>query len=606
LESNHQKPKEIEDESESSVSNPQTQLATPKKGASFAVTDEALKLAIAGLKPVEKEFAQKFIAFKDKKLKEQSTAKITKQIPGLCTVEDKKYFLIPSNVLYIEDNPLSALIFDSCSALGYEIKLLNEVAIDASRLKSHQDFFLGLWMGMFALDNLKRNKSKKGQELGRACMFALRVRECFEHVDFLGANALIEDNTFFGNGRSKEHIDKNAFELKVKLKEVLLIGKDDKTVYKAVYTLIINIARLLKLDYLKQETYNHVIKDNVRPLDDVIQSSYRAVIIQTGKGKKKKTEIKLQKPHSLRASPLFLKDEMKLIEAYTKPVFTSLQKFSKEYLNRVFSDSFDSVYKAIHDDICARWELLARFANVTKKRLIEVRQIADIDKKIKKAAVQPEHVAAILLKRKTPVSDLIQELLSILGDLAGYCAAKMENKEKISKPESIRNSLTKHFAEVYKNHERIAEKQIIAELEKLAIIEDKVDRTNSAKIKTIEEKREKFVGKSQAVLDACHTQPEALDELLGGVVSNWTELRKEVTDTLTTFTDAEFLIIMNILHPIGHRTCVVDKRRWKTLFNGALSTVLSNLVRAKVYFMHAKEEGLVLKLKATINALKAL
>lgn len=297
------------------------------------------------------------------------------------------------------------MIYDLSKIAGFIVKTVEyDVTLTGTFNKR---FIEGLWFGIFSSMNLKRRRGKKEYELGRACSFALIVKNVFAQTEELGLSALTKDNFFFGNNPGEtSNKDSIPFYIKTKLKSFF----DKSEIGNLLFGLINYTAAAVGVSYLTESEADKIISESIIPIDSLISECYPTILVK--KGKKQQSERR--KPNAIRASPLYTKDEMKLIADLTSPIFTELESISKDYVNCVFTSGFAAVRSQIKEVINLRWETLQRFANQTKIRLQDIRKITG-EGTIRKASVKPLHVTALLDQTTNPAARLVNELRHILG-----------------------------------------------------------------------------------------------------------------------------------------------------------------------------------------------
>jgi len=260
---------------------------------------------------------------------------------------------------------------------------------------------------MYTTEALRRRRQKQSYELGRACVYSLIVKNAFIHDEKLSENALVKDNFFFGNNPGETSNNESVpYFIKVKLRSMF----EDPLIADTILAILNYTSLEIGFRNLSDEMMSKTIAENVIPVDQLIASCYPKETVKKGR----KVEEKIRRPNPIRVSPLFLKEEMKLVTSLTSLIFSDLVTFSKGYLDLVYSEGFMAVKAMIRTIINIRWETLQRFAHVTKERLQDIRKISG-DAKIRKAGVTKDHVIALLKTVSDPAQMLVNEILHITG-----------------------------------------------------------------------------------------------------------------------------------------------------------------------------------------------
>jgi hypothetical protein len=325
--------------------------------------------------------------------------------PGIYDEDGETYIVVPKSFCE-EDSVIGAMIYDLSTIVGFKLKVL-ETTTEITKLYD-EDFVSGLWFGFFTSVALKRKRSKKSYELGRACAFSLIVKSVFAETQCLGPAALCKDNFFFGNKPEETH-DKSRvpFYVKMKLRSFFV----EPEYGDLVLGILNRVARTLGVSYLTESESDKMISDNLVPIDQLITSCYPTVKISKGK----RTEEKVKKPNAIRTSPLYLKEEMELLRSITQPLFSDMKSLVDNYEQSVFVKGFDGVKSHIQDSINTRWETLQRFANRTKIRLQDIRKITGDGTK-KKANIKTVDVTALLDNSTDCAGRLVKEIKHIVGN----------------------------------------------------------------------------------------------------------------------------------------------------------------------------------------------
>jgi len=412
----------------------------------IANNDKLLRLDC--LNSLSEEKIVSLLQLKEDAIRETTRGFAEKTIqPGLYIEGGGKYFVFPDSLI-VEDSMTAGLVYDLCSLAHINLKT---VRYEASFTQVIDEKFIeGLWFGIFSSVHLKRRKAKLSYELGRTCSYSLIVRNMFKNTEELGMNALVRDNFFFGNNPGEiENKRSVSYYIKTRLKSFY----SEPIIGDLIYTLINYCADFIGFSNLKESEADIAIADSICPIDSVIASCYPTITKKIGKN----SVSQKRKPKNLRASPLFTKEEMSLITKYTTSVFSELEIFQKDYINAVFTNSFDKVRTLIKENINMRWDVLARFAHITKSRLQDIRNISK-ESTLRKANVKKSHVDALLNHRTDLSNSFVNEMKHILAKLPLFdIYVKTYNSKPFTPSEiwqRIYHESSKVYTDLYKDQRK--------------------------------------------------------------------------------------------------------------------------------------------------------
>jgi hypothetical protein len=324
--------------------------------------------------------------------------------PGLYNVDGQTYFVCPKT-LYNEDCIVGMLIADIALKTKAIVSLIDYPEIVYTKAYDEK-FIMGLWNGCYTTTNLQRRRSKQSYELGRTVMFSLIVKWYFANEEKLGIEALAKDQFFFGNNpEEKTGKEKTRFFIKNALPSFFEDSQVGNLLLAIVNYGAQNMSFALTDSELKQ-----VIRENIIDVSSLIASCYPTVTIRRGK---KETSTN-RRPNPIRSSPLFFKEEMRLVSPISSYIFDDLEGWQTTFLDSVLQFGYSDYAQSIKAKIRARWETLQRFAHVTKIRLQEIRRMTK-ESTLKKAQVSTEHLKTFLRGSKDAANKLVSEIHHIIG-----------------------------------------------------------------------------------------------------------------------------------------------------------------------------------------------
>jgi len=234
--------------------------------------------------------------------------------PGIYKEDGIAYAVCPEG-FFKEDNIIGAMVYDLCQIAGMIVKTIP--ANDNITNVFSKKFIEGIWFGIFSSTNLKRRRAKKDYELGRACSFALIVKSVFAQTDELGLAALAKDHFFYGNNPGEKSNNSTVpFYIKMKLRSYF----EQPHIGDLLYGILNYAAASVGVSYLTEAESDKIISESMIPIDQLINECYPTHLVKKGK----KQETIVRKPNPIRTSPLYTKDEMKIMTDLTSSIFTDL------------------------------------------------------------------------------------------------------------------------------------------------------------------------------------------------------------------------------------------------------------------------------------------
>jgi hypothetical protein len=177
-----------------------------------------------------------------------------------------------------------------------------------------------------------------------------------------------------------------------------------------IYGAINAVAAKCKLNSLTSDEFDKVVKKNLISVDILIANCYQTVEIR----RRGKISFDTRKPNPIRQSPLFRKEEMELIIPIASKVWSDLAISPESYWVNLTNRGFTDTVRMIHENIQGRWEVLQRFAHVTKLRLQLLRKKVQ-KPELKKRQVVQDDLGSYLKSIHNPADKLVDELQHIFG-----------------------------------------------------------------------------------------------------------------------------------------------------------------------------------------------
>jgi hypothetical protein len=156
----------------------------------------------------------------------------------------------------------------------------------------------------------------------------------------------------------------------------------------------------------------------------------------------------------------------------------SLANLQKDWVHFICAEGFDHVKKEISAIYQSRWQILAKFAKMTTKRLQEVRKIVPSKATAKKASITRDDVIALLGKRGDPIEEFIREILSLIPEAD---IKKSVRKLKLGEPRTNGDAILIIRCEairIYAHYDTLTIRKDV--LDKFQLVDRKWDQTLNA------------------------------------------------------------------------------------------------------------------------------
>lgn len=347
--------------------------------------------------------------FKSRRTKREFDSLGKRIEPFILSQDEKKYLFVGKTDALADDNPGIWVIIRLALRLGYEVKHI-DLESGSKRIDEKEDLLYGLSLGIDDTKPTNLVKSKRLLELGRAYIYALRVKEEFRHSGAM--SALIKNNYFFGNNPNEEV---NKIPIRYGIKSNIMSCYENKDYAQALYKVLLQLIREERLSTFSPEDYNITIQKFFIKFDDLVRNHYTP--IRALQGKNRGNIIGYRRANKPRRSPLMTAGEMDFITEFITPAWSSLDILKKEYSNDVIQSCVhhNVIDTTIRNIFNKRWQLLAKFAKVTKKRLESIRKMDLKNAQLRKASVSSDHVITLLMGRLSPGKLFLSELRNLAG-----------------------------------------------------------------------------------------------------------------------------------------------------------------------------------------------
>jgi len=379
--------------------------------------DNKRDLGVLHLDSVTDESLQSYLGeIRTEKLNKQGRdlTNLASLVPGLSAQE--KYILLPT-FQEIEDHPnrrLYGALAIIANRLGFRTYLLPEYKKRIRDVNEEQSKFC---TGMaFIVEDMENhfNISEKVEpyEAGRTFARSQQILGIFESNKKLGLNALKKNHRFFGNNPGETTaIGKVRVPVPFKAKELRNLFREQDW-SEALESLTVSLFRKYH-DCLAKDIMDTEIKKNLITYSEVVQLyCTRDVIVGKQKGH---DIIKSRVPHKPRSSNLLLKEEQRVVNNISDPVFNDgIPTDVDGFYHYVCKHGFDQTIKFLRAKSSKKAEFLQKFSSLTTKRLTEIRRIApDSSKTKRKKDLSVCDAQVLIAYREDRYNEFASELLNL-------------------------------------------------------------------------------------------------------------------------------------------------------------------------------------------------
>jgi hypothetical protein len=422
------------------VNNP----SEDKKLSSFGSKLPQLVEKIRGTKVLQERYEAAEAAFEE--LIENRKVSLTKGSIRPSVLREEKKILVPDGL--IAHNYIGLMLVYLAKHLGWEARSYKSPEILLPL--SEEEFFRGLWYGL-SLGSAQNASIKKTSEfdLGRKCAWAQIVKATFSAHPSLGADALKRNQALLGNdfrvGARKED------QIYI-LKDRLLRSFKDKEDAEGVLSIISTLSSELALSTQDEWERDDILKW-LRPFDEVAVMTNRPFVKKVGR----KVETHRRGPSLPTKSPLLLGEELEVIHKFILPLWTPLTRLKEDWVREVLRSGWAASKQAVLEAYNQRWEILAKFAKLTTRRLVQIRDLSPEYAQLKKADISKDHLTALLNSRTHHCSVFGREVLSVIPSDAierlGWILYKADRISESSLHQAIAVTISSGYAKVGIGHD---------------------------------------------------------------------------------------------------------------------------------------------------------
>jgi hypothetical protein len=341
----------------------------------------------------------------------------------------QKMIAIPDR---LKTHDIDSTVWNILLALCYRVDvgvLVYKSDLNCSIHQGSDDLWYGIQIGCFDRKPTNFSRSKKQLELGRAYVAAMRVKSFAETNKMVGL--LKKDNFFFGNyPKETESEGKNIKQVSYRCKIDIITSFVDKDVGEAIYSILYKLLTLYQFEDYSSEDAETQIRKGFISFEEAIPNFYQTVREPKQKKGQRGRIIMVRKGQKPTSNACLLNEEMALIDQIISPLWSSLEVARETWWPSVIDGSANKLIEEIGKIFSLRYELLAKFASVTTKRLQAIRKIAN-NTKLSKRNITRDNVSALLSERVRHDS-LVQDFMDELKTICGRDVAHLFNIFKLS------------------------------------------------------------------------------------------------------------------------------------------------------------------------------
>jgi hypothetical protein len=282
---------------------------------------------------------------------------------------------------------------------------------------------------------------------------ALRMKVIYENAK--NAHALIANNYFFGNNPGENQVfgRNRKIDVVYELKSRIIASFTEHDAGEIFFRTFSYLLGLVKWGSTPLDDVEKFTSIYIKKFDDVARQCWQ---VQYSSGKDHRI-IAVRKGSLPNRSSLLLKGEMKLVLLAISPFFESLDTIKLNWATLINTYGYTFVKEKLSKEFKRRHTILERFANVTTKRLQNIRRSDVTLKNIKKKDVNLEMLKRYLSSRTDPSKEFFEEVLAITGDklhkiMYTYIEIKKNLLSGTGKDYFINDIISTYAeAEIYKN-----------------------------------------------------------------------------------------------------------------------------------------------------------
>jgi hypothetical protein len=418
------------------TSNPETQSSSSKISPEEdkVYTTPPGTFNVLGCVPNKKleQFRLKLLQLREKR---SMLPKDSSSVNCIKLVAAQRRLYLPES-FFEEDNVWAMFFADICLRLNIDvIKFVSDQYVPRVHPDVHDKLVLGLAFSISDTANFKFKVKQDLIEYGRTIGMGIRVRGYFRDHPRLGIESLRKNQLFFGNNP--------VYNQKTKLlKEDILLKTELSTYYSTSVTMelcsvITSLLESRGLMDIPENLVNSIISDNLITYEDIADTFRRKPKGETITRKhfKRKDEGKL--PEKASSSPLILQEEMSIIDSLISPFWQSLIPIQKEWVKFILKHGFKKIRDLVKATFIARWQITINFANVTTKRLREIKKLNSQVALTRKRSIKKDDLRGMLTHRTNALSTLLSELRSIISSVRIVDMQKGVGKINVLNPKDI-------------------------------------------------------------------------------------------------------------------------------------------------------------------------
>jgi hypothetical protein len=366
------------------------------------------------------------------------------KIPG----HERAILVLPKE-LFVEDSYLAAMFWNCKQEFDLEIRethaKINPISDELNSI------FLGLWLGLYDTDFVRKDKTKTRYELGRTLTFYERIRQDIVNNRNLGEKSLVKDQFFFNNNPTEvvyetkevynsksKKTEKRQIQTNIKvmyeLHSLFSAVSDDKSVVDGLlgaYKYLVSLYGTYDID---NDTYFKALRTCLLRYDQIAHVNQRTIFVTDKDGKR--VERNRKTPLIPKRNKLFLNAELGLITEILGVLWKRGKSLEKNFFDKCYRNGFTQTVSEVSSQYQVRWNALARFSKVTTRRLQAIRKLNPEKSKIKKRDVVLDDVINLVSSRPDKAHTLVEEVRLILGEntisvLAEYLKTSITDENQL-------------------------------------------------------------------------------------------------------------------------------------------------------------------------------
>jgi len=388
---------------------------------------------------------------------------------------ENRIVVLPSTLLE-GTNVLGLALLRWCRFLKYDIRMFTvQGTVVAEPAESESEIGLAFWKSLDDITssvNTLKKKNNVTEEI-RAFVRAQQIIGYITENKHLSVDILKRKHRYYGNNPS-ETTEQQVSAKNFKTVKVVYLKKELETYWREAKwrpQLAQIFVTLLRESWraIDPEIMYANLESNLLTLDEFVKVYCAIPHEEPVKGQRGKTEIHMRVPSKPKESSMLLKAEQKILNDMSAKLFgnTYYEAHASEWNHILLGDGLSETKSYLQSLYKARSAYVRAFADLTTKRLTQIRKTVPDCKMKKKKDVTSTDLTHLLLLREDPLASFADEVLQMDPELTSFVGvALLDSEGSIARVPGVDKAKIKEIMVeslrtegLYNDLERIREKQ---------------------------------------------------------------------------------------------------------------------------------------------------